>query len=406
MENQTNDDPVKKLVRKAFYATGTAVATVGKIGHEFTGIAKEFQNGFQSLNNYQFTSVDAELEKCNEQLESLYDRLGKMIYESTQKGGLSLLFKTEYELLEKKAAAFLNSVRASIEAGAPSQEEAPAVKGSDIAKEQVIQKEFIRSNRVGKVEASVLMEQAKQTFRDLAISREEKLAALKDLVLTVPSSVVDFVNNFLGDDDFVSQKALLQALIRIDDPVLLPVYQRFLGQEDPFIRLYGIAGLSRIKSPEAQTALLAVVNDPDIAVRRLVANCIDPAFSEAGVLAIVKLGSDPDEGIARIAVRKLGRIRTRFAFTHLISMLDSQHTKVRKEAIEALGSIAGSDLGYRSTASGSQRDEAVKRWQQLWKDNQMNPDFLRDPKVTGLIIAAPADVEPPEVQVKLKGPKK
>ncbi|MBF0533026.1 MAG: HEAT repeat domain-containing protein, partial [Candidatus Omnitrophica bacterium] len=115
-------------------------------------------------------------------------------------------------------------------------------------------------------------------------------------------------------------------------------------------------------------------------------NCMHHADSNEEMSAIVKLINDPDEGVARVAIRQLGKSNSRFAFIHLIPKLSSDDMKIRKEAIDALRPIIGTDFGYKYSAPLAVREEAVKRWKKMWQDNQTNPRFLWDLQETNRFI--------------------
>ncbi|MBF0489273.1 MAG: HEAT repeat domain-containing protein [Candidatus Omnitrophica bacterium] len=190
----------------------------------------------------------------------------------------------------------------------------------------------------------------------------EKMSQQEQAVVTENKADKAVVNNVSVGDDF-----------------------EIIHSQDPLIRLKGIVSLGRLNTPQARLAILSMTNDPESSIRRLVANCLNHEGSEAEVFAIVKLINDPDEGVARVAIRKSVKIRNRMAFTYLIFQLKNENAKIRREAIDALNAITGSDLGFDPDASVNSRDKAVERWQELWKDNQMNPQFLRNDEATRLI---------------------
>lgn len=161
---------------------------------------------------------------------------------------------------------------------------------------------------------------------------------------------------------------------------------RKILSEDPVVRLKDVVRLSQLNTPQSSLDILSYSKDPDSLVRRVIVNSVDPERGDQEAFAIVKFINDPDEDVARIAIRKSAKIRNRLALTYLISRLESGNVKIRKEAIDALAAITGSDLGFNPTANESGHNEAVARWQQVWRDNQMNPKFLIDEEATRAIL--------------------
>ena len=125
--------------------------------------------------------------------------------------------------------------------------------------------------------------------------------------------------------------------------------------EDSLTRLRSVVALSRLNTPQSRLVLLSHIKDPDSLIRRVIVNCINPEGGQEEAFAIVKLINDSDEDVARIAIRKSSKTRNRLAFSYLISKLDSANVKIRKEAIDALVLITGSDLGFSPSAAESAR---------------------------------------------------
>jgi hypothetical protein len=289
-----DSSPGKKIVRKVFYTTGSALGTADKIKDSLVDIAKSFKAGYHLLGNEPLPKPSGQ------QLEGLYGYFGRIIFENIENKNLAFQFLPEYEYLQRQAEGLLTDVT---------------------SKEELPKQAAFKENEIGKTEIS-----------STEISSAEILS------------------------------------------------------EDPLIRLKAVEQLSRLNTPQARLALLAHIKDPDSLIRRVIVNSINPEGGEDETFAIVKFINDPDENVARIAIRKSAQTRNRLAFAYLISKLDSENVKIRKEAIEALGLITGSDLGYNPTATIGQRGESVRLWQKVWQDNQMNTQFLMDEEATRSIF--------------------
>jgi len=178
-----------------------------------------------------------------------------------------------------------------------------------------------------------------------------------------------------------------------------------INSEDPLIRLKAVVQLSKLNTPQARLELLSHSKDPDTLIRRVIVNCITPEGGEDETFGIVKMINDPDEDVARIAIRKSAKTRNRLAFTYLISKLESENVKLRQEAINALVEITGADLGFDPAAALNGRNEAVLRWNKVWQDNQMNPQFLINEEATRSILKMKYQDTPSKTPKNHKTPK-
>ena len=290
-----NSSSGKKIVRKVFYTTGSAVAKVEKFKDGFVDIAKAFKAGYHLLSDQPATSKPP-----GQQLDGLYGYFGKIIFENIENKNLSVHYNPGFEFLQSKAEGLMTEISPKADTSVETPKEKEAVK--------------------------------------------------------------------------------------ITTPVFSEVDLTKIQSQDPLVRLKSVVSLSRLNTPQARLALLSQSKDPDSLIRRVIVNCINPQEGEDEAFAIVKFINDPDEDVARIAMRKSTKIRNRLAFTYLISKLDSENVKLRQEAISALNLITGSDLGFNPASAVGQRNEAVKRWQQIWADNQTNAQFLIDEEATRSIF--------------------
>jgi len=236
-----------------------------------------------------------------------------------------------------------------------------------------------------------LAETAYRKLSDDHVKEDEKLEILNTLFHAMPGSVAGLLYELTKDADLILKKQLINLFTKIEDMVIIDVYKKFVQDEQSFLRLHGIMGLSKWKSDEAKKAIITAVHDPNHVIRRLVANCLSCTGSDIEMTGIVRLVNDDDENVARIAIRKLGKGRNRFSFINLIPKLESPNIKIRKEAIEALQSMTGITLNYRYKATERERNQAVKRWQKLWIQNKTNPHFLQKGYGESLLIETKID---------------
>lgn len=298
------------------------------------------------------------------------------------------------DLLEEEEAEDATMQSSEIIASAYGDLAIPQAPESEAAPEKLEEDRVVPQETKNEEFDPALLEAAARKLLDKNTTKDEKLSILNTLIHNIPGTISDFIRDYFSNLELDAKKSFLDVLAQIDDPILIDIYQEFLNEKDSLLRLNGIIGLSQMNHPDARSMILSLTNDPDSSIRRLVANCLNWAGSDAEMSAIVKLINDIDEGVSRIAIRKLGKSRTRFAFIHLIPKLSSDDMKIRKEAIDALRSILGTDLGYKYMAPENLRIEAINRWQKMWKDNQINPRFLRDAEETALMVKEKYSAKP------------
>jgi hypothetical protein len=204
---------------------------------------------------------------------------------------------------------------------------------------------------------------------------------INTLFNNVPNRASDFIIGIVDEAEMPLKKQLLGVLKEVDENSIIELYRTMVLSESAFLRIHGLMGLSKMSIDDANNVIISAVNDPSSSVRRLVANFISCPGTNSEMAALVRLSSDADETVARIAIKKMGRTRQhRFAFVNLIPKLLHPNVSIRKEAIEALRDITGTDLGYNFSDDEYKRREAVVRWEELWDKNQTNPNFLKDLK--------------------------
>jgi len=93
----------KKIIRKVFYTTGSAMAQADKIKDGLMDIAKSFQAGYHLLSN------EGERQP-GQQLDGLYAYFGKIIYENIEKKNLTFQFLPESNALRQEADRLIEDV--------------------------------------------------------------------------------------------------------------------------------------------------------------------------------------------------------------------------------------------------------------------------------------------------------
>ncbi len=231
----------------------------------------------------------------------------------------------------------------------------------------------------GKNAGQGLKDAAYRRLSRMDIDVADKVNILNTLYNNLPETASRFLSEMIAEADMPLKKQMLEAVRRLEEDQRIELYRHMVISESSFLRIHGLIGLSRLKTADAKNVIISSVGDPSPIIRRMVANFISCPGSNSEMAALVKLSSDPEESVARIAIKKMGKTKQhRFAFVNLIPKLLSPNVTIRKEAIEALRDITGTDLGYNFSASDAKRRQAFAKWEKLWEENEANPSFIKD----------------------------
>ncbi|MBF0511513.1 MAG: HEAT repeat domain-containing protein [Candidatus Omnitrophica bacterium] len=230
-----------------------------------------------------------------------------------------------------------------------------------------------------------LFETAKRKLESESSSDDDKLAVLHTLFRNAPKRAVPFLYELIREADIFLQRKLLSLLSQLDYPTMVDLYRRFINDEHSSLRLQGMMGLVKLGSEEATHVIVSAIRDNDPHVRRFIVNHLDHRAGGPQATAIARLAADSDEGVARVAIRKLGLMGDHFAFVTLVGQLESSNIKVCKETITALVAMTGTDQGYDYSAPVVERKKQARVWKALAKESYIKPRLLRDLKKEHLL---------------------
>jgi hypothetical protein len=147
------------------------------------------------------------------------------------------------------------------------------------------------------------------------------------------------------------------------------VFQRFLHDKSPHLRLASLRGLAKLESRVGEPALIAALEDDDPAVRRSVATLLGWREAKPAVRPLSRALRDEDPSVREAAAEALAQIRSDKGVLSLIRALDDETEAVRKVAERALRAIAGDEIDKISEGrSGEPRVSALKQW---WKESRV-----------------------------------
>ncbi|MBF0330870.1 MAG: hypothetical protein HQL17_02955 [Candidatus Omnitrophica bacterium] len=326
----------------------------------------------------------------------------------------SLLVDKQFETFEEEPLpeAAVEAVEEDIPAEEPVSEDANVETADDETTDDETTDDETTDDEAGDYG---LLETAARKLVGDNISDDEKVAVLHTVFRNAPKRAVPFLYELIRESDIYFQRRTLSLLTALDYPTMVDLYRRFITDVNSSLRLQGMMGLIKLGSDEAKHVLVSAIRDHDAHVRRFIVNHLDHTAGEPEATAIARLSGDIDDGVARVAIRKLAMMGNHFAFVTLVPKLESASARVCKEAIDALLLITGTDLGYNYTATHAERKRQAKPWNDLARKSYTQPRLLRElrqqslggqPKVEASAVKADAKPQVKAPVVKVLKPKR
>ena len=134
----------------------------------------------------------------------------------------------------------------------------------------------------------------------------QRLRYLNYLRILGDSNIRDVLIAWLADPAFTSKGDIIEEMVRLKDPSLIPEIERFVHAEDELIAVRARSALLRLGEPRAKALLFEVLNKSEDRIARY--NAIHALnwsytgdFSDGEKSVILELRGDADESIARVA---------------------------------------------------------------------------------------------------------
>ncbi len=105
------------------------------------------------------------------------------------------------------------------------------------------------------------------------------------------------------------------------------------------VRIPAVEALGKSGDARAVEPLCAVLNDPDIGIRKAVAEALGQIGDARAAEPLIALLSDPDPGVRAAAVTALGKLHDAEAVGPVIKSLNDNDSGVRAAACETLGQL-------------------------------------------------------------------
>jgi HEAT repeat protein len=149
------------------------------------------------------------------------------------------------------------------------------------------------------------------------------------------SRVTELLIEQLGSEDLEIRKAAVGALGRIGDARAVPTLIEVLD-EDAELVIPAADALAKIGDPRAFEALLALVGDPNAAVRQSVVGALNSLGAPLMPAHVLPLLGDPDPNVRESAVKIAGYFGYPECVELLLALCRDEDERVRRAAVEHL----------------------------------------------------------------------
>ena len=141
----------------------------------------------------------------------------------------------------------------------------------------------------------------------------------------------------LRDMDLKVQTAAIEALVKLNDVRAVPHMLDALKDESEYVRRGAVEVLNQVVTTEAIKDLVNALKDADWWVRVRAADALGTLGGPKVVDAVLDLTRDPDEFARRYAIEILNTVPDARAVPALIEALEDEDWWVRERAVDALG---------------------------------------------------------------------
>ncbi|MFW6107110.1 MAG: HEAT repeat domain-containing protein [bacterium] len=146
-----------------------------------------------------------------------------------------------------------------------------------------------------------------------------------------------------------------------------------LDDPDPYARAMAVRALKQFRAAEAVPRLVELLRTEQ--VERVRSEVISALGILGGSTVVPALASQLDASSTTLRQRAalaLGLLRqeARAAVPKLILLLGDREPRVRQKADLALRLILGTSVGYKAGASEEARQEAIRKWEEVWRETK------------------------------------
>src|SRR5262245_21226233 len=164
-----------------------------------------------------------------------------------------------------------------------------------------------------------------------------RLEAVQGVIRTRAVEAIPALCTRLRDQDIKVQTAAIEALVALADVSAVPHLLDALKDESEYVRRGAVEVLNEVITPDAIRDLVNALRDADWWVRARSADALGTLGGPKVVDAVLVLTKDPDEFARRYAIEILNTVPDPRAVPALIDALEDDDWWVRERAVDALG---------------------------------------------------------------------
>lgn len=170
-------------------------------------------------------------------------------------------------------------------------------------------------------------------------NKNVRLAALRSLARLKSTDSAEAVCKVLRDPDLTVQTAAIETLVVINAPGIVKFLIEILQDESEYVRRAAVAVLNEVGDHHAIKDLLDALRDADWWVKVRAADALGSIGGPKVFEAVLTLIRDEDEFMRRTAVEILNTSKDVRAFDRLVEALNDDDWWVRERAVDALAAI-------------------------------------------------------------------
>jgi len=145
-----------------------------------------------------------------------------------------------------------------------------------------------------------------------------------------------------------------------------------LSDPDPYVRTTAICRLKQMRARQAIPRLLGLLADENEDVRAEAISALGVLRATTALRALITHLTAPSKRLRERAAFALGFFgkQARPAVPGLILLLSDADKGVRQKADLALRMILRTSVGFQAGASQERRQEAIRKWQEVWRNSK------------------------------------
>ena len=151
--------------------------------------------------------------------------------------------------------------------------------------------------------------------------------------------IVAALMSVLKDPDIEVRRAAIRSLANFEDPAAIPALREALRDSDAEVRSNAVEALGNLHDAASADAIAALIKDPNREVRANAIEALTELELKVAPAGLLDALRDSDADVRQHAAEAVGHFEDARAVPQLRLMLDDPNGDVREAAVEALGEI-------------------------------------------------------------------